>query len=214
MSQPAPTVRPRSIVYVDGFNLYYRALKPLSQQWLDLQAYFVRLRKDDEVRRIYYFTAELTGAKRAGHLAYLEALTTCPLVTIIAGKYQTQYLDCEVTACTYSGERRFFQFKEKRTDVNIAVQMLGDAYEDECDLHVLISGDTDLVPAVEKVRDRGKRVIVYVPNRDEDSYDAASELRHAANMARNLPLKTLDRAQFPDQIPDGKGGFIQKSAAW
>ncbi len=159
--QPPPI---RTIVYVDGFNLYYRALKKISMQWLDLQTFFVRLRKDDDVRRIHYFTAELTGAKRLGHLAYLDALRTRPLVNIVLGKHQTQLLDCEVAACTHSGDRTFFCFKEKRTDVNIAIQMLDDAYQNECDQLVLITGDSDLVPAVRLVRQRGKKVIVYVPS--------------------------------------------------
>ncbi len=43
--------------------------------------------------------------------------------------------------------------------------MLDDAYQDRCDIFVLVSGDSDLVPAVKKIRDRflEKEVTVYVP---------------------------------------------------
>ena len=53
--------------------------------------------------------------------------------------------------------------EEKRTDVNIAIQMLEDAYEDRCDKLILVSGDSDLVPAVIRVRNLGKKVLVYIP---------------------------------------------------
>ena len=42
--------------------------------------------------------------------------------------------------------------EEKRTDVNIAVFMLDDAYRDMCDQFVIFSSDSDLVPAVNMVR--------------------------------------------------------------
>ena len=39
---------------------------------------------------------------------------------------------------------RFFDvYEEKRTDVNIAVYMLDDAYQDACDNFVLVSGNSD-----------------------------------------------------------------------
>jgi uncharacterized LabA/DUF88 family protein len=54
----------------------------------------------------------------------------------------------------HTGNRRFETVEEKRTDVNIAVSMLDDAYQDACDQFVLISGDSDLVPGVSTIRTR------------------------------------------------------------
>jgi uncharacterized LabA/DUF88 family protein len=44
--------------------------------------------------------------------------------------------------------------------------MLDDAYQDHCDQFVLVSGDSDLVPAINLVRTRFplKKVIVYIPH--------------------------------------------------
>ncbi len=50
------------------------------------------------------------------------------------------------------------RFYEKGVDVKIAVDLLVGAYEDEYDTAILISSDTDLVPAIEKVRLFGKRI--------------------------------------------------------
>ena len=43
--------------------------------------------------------------------------------------------------------------------------MLDDAYQDACDRVVLITGDSDLVPAVQRLRDRfpEKTIITYRP---------------------------------------------------
>lgn len=49
-------------------------------------------------------------------------------------------------------------FHEKGVDVNIAVDMLVAAYEDSADDIILVSSDTDLLPAIKKAKSRGKKV--------------------------------------------------------
>lgn len=48
-------------VYVDGFNLYYGALKGTRYKWLDLDALFRKLLPTHELKRIRYFTARISG---------------------------------------------------------------------------------------------------------------------------------------------------------
>lgn len=76
------------------------------------------------------------------------------MVSIILGKFKNKEVACRVAACSHPGRRAFTVPAEKRTDVQIALQMLEDAYEDRCDLFVLVSGDSDLVPAVRRVLDK------------------------------------------------------------
>jgi uncharacterized LabA/DUF88 family protein len=106
-------------------------------------------------------------------------------------------------------------FEEKRTDVTIGIQMLDDAYQDLCDQLLLVSGDSDLVPAVRLVKERfpEKRVHVYVPARNE-TRGAAVELRGAADSARLLPLQLLPHSQFPTRIIDPFGRRITKPVIW
>ena len=57
-SPPTPTPpapKPRSIIYVDGFNLYYGAIRGGAHKWLDLQRYVTMIRKGDDIRQIHYF---------------------------------------------------------------------------------------------------------------------------------------------------------------
>lgn len=209
--------KPRTIVYVDGFNLYYGAVKGTPYKWLDLHRYFTMIRQNDDIHAIKYFTAEIAGPGVVRQQAFLAALATRPLIEIILGRFKRKKVKCGYAACSAAATpSRFFEVREeKRTDVNIAVYMLDDAYQDRCDIFVLVSGDSDLVPAVRMIRHRfpQKKVIVYVPAQ-EPQRGQAVELRTAANHHRTLPLNLLRHAQLPPQIPDGAGGYIQKPAQW
>ena len=44
-------------VYIDGFNLYYGAVKGTPHKWLDLAALCTRLFPRNQINRIRYFTA-------------------------------------------------------------------------------------------------------------------------------------------------------------
>ena len=210
-----PKPKPRSIVYIDGFNLYYGAVRGTPYKWLNLQHLFHLLRPDDDLRLIRYFTALVTGNSLARQEAYLSALATQPLIEVIPGKFKTKQVVCNLTGCAFPGVRRFQVPEEKRTDVNIAVYMLDDAYQNVCDHFVLVSGDSDLVPAVRMIRNRfpEKQITVYVPSQNPvRSY--AVELRSAANKSRDLPTNLLGRSQFDSQLPSGSGGFIVKPESW
>ena len=60
-------------------------------------------------------------------------------------------------------ETSFPRYTEKRVDVSIAVDMVRMAYEGMYDVAYLLSADSDLVPAVEAVRSRGKKVFAASP---------------------------------------------------
>jgi len=209
--------RRRTIVYVDGFNLYYGAVRGTPHKWLNLHRMFAIMRQADELVAIRYFTALISGPTRPNQDAFLQALSTLPLVHVHLGRFSKERVRCEVKECSHSIEARMFRrVKEKATDVNIAIMMLDDAYRNECDNLVLVSGDSDLVPAVRMVRQRfpEKRVIVYVPSGGDPERAAAVELRSAATDSRNLPNNLLPVSQFPAEISDGFGGVIRKPQGW
>ena len=49
-------------------------------------------------------------------------------------------------------------YHEKGVDVKMAVDLLIGAYEDTYDAAILISSDTDLIPAIKKIREKGKKL--------------------------------------------------------
>ena len=79
---------------------------------------------------------------------------------------------------------------------------------------ILVSGDSDLVPAVRMIRDRfpSIEVTVYVPS-NHPVRSHAVELRTSANKSRNLPLNLLSKAQFAATVTDAAGSFT-KPPAW
>ena len=203
------------MVYVDGFNLYYGALRGGPHKWLDLNRYFRLLRQDDEIVSIRYFTALVGPPQAPRQQAYLDALATTPVVDIVLGRFKPTRITCRVPGCGFAGQRRFFKPEEKRTDVNIAVEMMDDAFSDRCNLFVLVTGDSDLVPPVNRIKHLfpSKEVVVYVPTRNK-TRGAAVELRGAADKNRDLPLAMMKHAQFPARIPDGPRRKITKPEGW
>ena len=88
--------RLRTIVYVDGFNLYYGCLKDSAERWLDVGALCERmLSSDSEIVGIEYFTARVKGRPGNPHAGqrqqtYFRALATVPNLTIHYGRFMTR----------------------------------------------------------------------------------------------------------------------------
>jgi hypothetical protein len=82
----------RTIVYIDGFNLYYRALKGTAHKWLDIAAMSATvLPSGHQIQAINYYTARVSGrvdpAAPGRQHAYLRALETLPKVAIHYGNF-------------------------------------------------------------------------------------------------------------------------------
>jgi uncharacterized LabA/DUF88 family protein len=220
MTQNQPALFPesknrRSIIYIDGFNMYNGSLSGTPHKWLNLERYFDRLRQHEDVLSIKYFTAKMDGDSGVRQEVYLRALSTLSRVEVIVGRYKRKTVTCRVRACSWLGNKLFQTWEEKRTDVNIAVQMLDDALSEQSDTQVLVSGDSDLVPALNKIKERRPQqtLVVYVPARDEHR-GAAVEIRSAADKNATLPVALFKHCQLPQEIDDGAGGKIRKPTSW
>ena len=82
----------RTRVYVDGFNLYYGALKNTRFKWLDpVKLAYQFLPAGHSVTKLKYFTAHVSGIPDPGapgrQQAYLSALGTVPEVEVIFGTF-------------------------------------------------------------------------------------------------------------------------------
>ena len=82
----------RTVVYIDGFNLYYRALKGTRHKWLDIVALSrAALPATCNVIRVNYYTARVSGrtnpdSPKRQH-AYLRALVRLPEVVVHYGNF-------------------------------------------------------------------------------------------------------------------------------
>lgn len=78
---------------------------------------------------------------------------------------------------------------EKGVDVNIAVDMLVATYENLCHRIVLISSDTDLLPAIKKAKEKGK-VIEYI------GFSHQPSIAMVANCSKSRLLTKEDLSPF------------------
>ncbi|MGH9861489.1 MAG: NYN domain-containing protein [Candidatus Acidiferrales bacterium] len=82
-------------------------------------------------------------------------------VRVVFGKLKRRDVRCRLCGGVFTKP------EEKQTDVNIAIELLRLAVADRYDKAILISGDTDLLPAVKAVQTTfpGKQIGVVLPIR-------------------------------------------------
>jgi uncharacterized LabA/DUF88 family protein len=97
------------------------------------------------------------------------------------------------------------------TDVNIAVELMSDAFRDQFDAALLISADSDLVGPIQTVQRLfpQKRIVVAFPPARFSS--ALSQTAHAyLHIGRNV----LSKSVFPDDIAKPDGYTLRRPAEW
>lgn len=166
----------RALVFIDGFNLYHsidntRSFHPY--KWLDLSRLVQRFLTSSEILSgIRYFTAYTTWnpAKQSRHHAYVTILEQHLGVKVILGQFQEKERKSNVRCehpCEPSNNgikcgKKFISHEEKKTDVNIAVEILTSCVKDECDSIYMVSGDNDLIPALEATKELFPSVKIHV----------------------------------------------------
>jgi uncharacterized LabA/DUF88 family protein len=200
----------RVVAYVDGFNLYFglRSKGWRRYYWLDIRLLAQNLMKtSQQLIGTKYFTARIAAPpdKEKRQSTYIEALETLTDFQIFYGKYQLNPRQC--SSCGFQDEVP----SEKMTDVNIAVEILKDAYQDRFDVALLISADSDLVPPVNTVRELfpKKRVVVASPPGRHsvalaDSADGSLFIGHA-KIAQSL---------LPEEVEKADGYILRRPESW
>ena len=125
----------QTTVYVDGFNLYYGAVKGTPYEWLNLDQLCQLLLPKNQFTKIKYFTALVSASpndpqKPNRQLAYLRALKTLPSVEIILGTFLSHNVSMLVAGGTPNSPRyvTVIRTEEKGSDVNIAAHLINDGY--------------------------------------------------------------------------------------
>ena len=196
----------RTFVYVDGFNLYYGALKGTPWKWLDLPALFAKvLQPHHDILTVKYFTARVSGtpadpSKPQRQDVYLRALGRYrPEIEVYFGHFLSHKVRAPLAQP--AGDQRTVEVirtEEKGSDVNLAVHLLNDGWLDAYDCAVVVSNDSDIVEAMRLVRrHHGKRIGLVTPGTGRPS----SQLMAHADFARHIRPNALRRSQLPDRIP-------------
>ncbi len=216
------TPLPRTIVYVDGFNLYF-GLRDANLQkcmWLNIHELSRHLcGTGRQLLRTKYFTSRVSGApkgasstsikaaeaKRKRQSEFLEVLATITGLEITYGHFLAKDADCHACGSVWT------KFEEKMTDVNIATSMMTDAFQDQFDHAILVSGDSDLVPpvrAILKLFPEKKIFVAFPPARK------STELKNLASDKIEMFKASLVNSQLPDQVTLPSGRVIVRPADW
>ena len=204
-------------VYVDGFNLYYGALRHTSYKWLDLAALCSQiLDKKHAIHRIRYFTAHVhnrpnSPGKALRQQAYLRALRTIPNLTVHLGRYleNDKWMPYAHPPATGPMTVLVRHNEEKGSDVNIATFMLLDAFDADCEAEVLISNDSDLCSPVKAVRVKFGLTMGIINPHKKPSWP----LKKVGTFYRPIHIGALQLSQFPVTMQD-RNGTITKPATW
>lgn len=200
---------------IDGFNVYHSILQlredtfqshglGLNLKWLDLyslcSSYVPTYGKEYKLESVYYFTAlaehfrNRNPKKIERHKAYIKCLETTGII-VEYGRFK----------------RTRGRYEEKQTDVAIGVRLLEILCTDKCDMAVIVSGDTDLIPAVKTCNRlfQNKKVIFGFPY-----------ARHNLDLATLCPnsfkikQKSYKKHQFPNPTILEDGKKVYKPLRW
>lgn len=126
-------------------------------------------------------------------------------MTIHFGKWVSKDMTCRQCGATWS------RAEEKMSDVNIAVQLVQDAYEGVFDVAFLISADSDLTGPVRTVQERfpDKDVRAAFPPKRR-SWD----LTATADVAFPIGRAKIRDSQLPDQVTRADGYVLKRPGTW
>ena len=136
----------RCIILIDGSNFYFK-LKDLRLHNLlnfDFSSFAQKLARKDKIAHATYYTGKIRtdGTKKTQAMFDNQRKLLAHLKSHNFN-YSLGYL-----------LKSDGKFHEKGVDVNIAVDILVATYENICDRIIIVSSDTDLLPAVKKAKEK------------------------------------------------------------
>jgi uncharacterized LabA/DUF88 family protein len=150
------------IVYVDGFNFYF-GLKAGGQEWkkfywLDVIKFFEKMmHPNQELVEVNYFSAiPYENGAAARQDLFFKANLLNPKFKLTLGKYLKKEIVCR--NCNY----KIRTYEEKETDVRVATKMMEDVFFNRCDVTIVVSADSDMVPSIEIIKKFAPTHPVYV----------------------------------------------------
>ena len=154
----------KTILYIDGFNLFYSAVKGTPLRWLNPMFLIERAFPRNQIIGTKYFTAKVSAlpnnpGQPIRQLMFWRALRTLPNLEIIEGDFRTR----KVRWLLFFTPAKFcctvFKTEEKGSDVFLATHLLLDGFRNRYECAIVISGDSDLVTPIRMVRNELKKSV-------------------------------------------------------
>ncbi len=173
------------MIFIDGSNFYF-GLKRIYGNEKSLSGFnFLKfgelLAKEDQLVIVNYYNAPLdysdSKEKYAKQQKFFDKIRKTENVKLILSRMQKRKI---------KGTEKFY-YVVKGDDIHIAADMVKDAYENNYDITILVSGDGDFVPAIKIIKNKNKKVI--------NAYFKQSmswELKQNCNKSIRLTKEILD----------------------
>jgi uncharacterized LabA/DUF88 family protein len=201
---------------IDGFNLYHSIIdlghsQNLRVKWLNIHSlcssFLYLISRDANLAEIYYFSAfahhlnDPNVIKR--HQDYIECLKSTGIIPEM-GRFKPKDVKCPLGG-------KFTKHEEKETDIAIAVRLFEVIFNNKCDTVVLLTGDTDLTPAVKAFKSLfpAKTILFAFPYHRYNQ-----ELEQLLPGSFKIHAKTYVRHLFPDPVHLPDGSKIYKPTSW
>jgi len=224
----------RTAFFVDGYNVVYGLLAGTPYKWLNLPTLLAHIayieNPQSTLVSIDYFTSsvkpELATRGRISKEAqdtYVRALKANN-VAVHYGRHQLEparaprFVD-KKTGASRQDKVAIWKLEEKETDVHIAISMYRTAARETKDKHaeciqqlVLVSGDTDMAPALRAIREDFPHITVGVvlPYRTGFKRSPPGSLKEQSHwMRRVVTAEELQTHQFANRVPTHKAPAIK-----
>ena len=219
-----------TIAYIDGFNLYHRALQNTPYRWSNPKLLLENVLGHQEcLNTLKFYTARVSSkidadAPRKQQI-YINALGTIPEIEITFGSFQVQdkwRRISEDMAKVFKPKAelvRVMNPEEKGSDVNLGAHLIRDGFNKDYEQAVVCTNDTDLCEPIRiVVEELGLPVFLVSPNsKDNKSVSTAKKLVTAVGGANNvfhMHTSHLKAAILPTNLV-GKGGKpIKMPPSW
>lgn len=205
----------KAIAYIDGLNLYHgvidrknipsKGYKPFSAErpwgdllWLNLESFINSYRIPNlELIKIKFFQApSYKPDSLTRQQVYQNALLS--LKTIDESSFFFGEFRPNISRCSNCGYEHV-HYIEKRTDAAMSTEILSDFFLNNCDAIIIVGGDSDQIPVIEKIRALNPAKDVYVifpPSRKSKAiYQMLGQ-----KYCRNISHKMLVNNQLPDTL--------------
>ena len=217
----------RTIVYVDGFNLYFRLLqKRPALKWLNIKTLAERvLNPANQIVAVRYYTARVSGRLDphgpARQQVYLDALATVPQISVHMGMFLTsekfaglvhppEFRPVATLPQPWPDVVKVLKVEEKGSDVNLACHLLLDAFQGNFDVAAVLSNDSDLVEPI--------RIVTQILHKPVGLLSPVNnpnpELSRASSFIRRLSVSDLAASQFPNPLARAGQPNLVRPAVW
>lgn len=190
----------KTIVYVDGLNVFHGITIPFNCPRLDFFAFTqINLGRDYDIFLMRYYTTYLLNPNKEDTQKFFinksNELYRDKFVST-EGRFLKKTPRGQCRFCKKEGAYRVVE--EKRSDVNLASDMVRDSLSLDIDCVVLVSNDSDLVRPLQIAREKGVRIVLLSPIKEKDRTKIPGDLRGLAHVHRIMDKRKIKKCLFPE----------------